>query len=221
LFYRLRPGARVSESFLTRQYDVRQAAVRSALPRIVQEGLIVKSDERGTCVAPLTLKDVCEIYEMRFLLEPRAAELAAKNGLSSEQLQLLRRVSRTRYEVNSHAQIVQFLRAHRDFNLTVAAAAGNLRLTSTIAHLQDLTLRILYIGSRSLNFSEWFQRTHHEIVDVLAAGDGARARELWTTDLQYGQRIVSDAIVNLPELSEINLGDVYLDAGSATTRTSA
>jgi DNA-binding GntR family transcriptional regulator len=221
LFFRLRPGARASESFLTQQYDLRQAAVRSALPRLIQEGLIIRTDERAAFVAPLTLKDVREIYEMRLLLEPRAAELAAANGLSATQIQLLRRVSQARYDLSNDAEVVQFLRANRDFNLTMTAASGNSRLTATIAHLQDLTLRILYVGSRSVNFSDWFQRTHDEVIDVITAGNGERARELWTADLKYAERVISDAIVKLPEVSHINLGDLYLDRASGTTRLPA
>ena len=46
-------------------------------------------------------------------------------------------------------------------------ACGNARLTEAIAHLQDLTLRILYVGIRSLNVSQWFQETHLQIVDAI------------------------------------------------------
>ena len=205
LFYQLAPGTRVSEASLTSRYGLRQAAVRSALLRLVQEGLVDKSDERSPRVAPLTLKDVRDIYGMRLLLEPRAAELAATTGLPAADLDRLRTISQCRYELASHTDLVAFLNANRQFNLLVAGASGNARLVASITHLQDLTLRILYVGIRSLNVSEWFQTTHLQIVDAIAARDAARATELWNVDLKYAERLISDALMNLPELAGVNL----------------
>jgi DNA-binding GntR family transcriptional regulator len=206
LFYQLPPGSRVSEASLTKRFNLRQAAVRSALLRLMQEGLVEKADERSLRVAPLTLKDVQDIYGLRMILEPRAAELAAGIGLAAGDLDRLRRISLSSYEVTSHAQLVEFLSANRDFNLTIASASGNSRLVAAVTSLQDLTLRVLYVGIRSLNVSDWFQSVHSQIVDALVARDGALVSELWITDLRYGARIISDALMTLPEVSGVNLG---------------
>jgi DNA-binding GntR family transcriptional regulator len=216
LFYQLPPGSRVSEASLTQRFNLRQAAVRSALQRLMQEGLVDKADERSLRIAPLTLKDVQDIYALRIILEPRAAELAAAAGLAASvvvgasALERLRRISQSSYELTSHAQLVEFLSANRDFNLTIASAAGNSRLLAAITGLQDLTLRVLYLGIRSLNVSAWFQSVHSQIVDALAARDGALVSKLWITDLSYGVRIISDALMTLPEVSSVNLGGVAL-----------
>ena len=210
LFYRLPPGSRVSEALLTARFNLRQAAVRSALVRLVQEGLVDKTDERSPRVAALTLKDVRDIYGLRMLLEPRAAELAAGAGVAPRDLARLRQISQSRYELTSHDELVAFLRANREFNLLIASYSGNARLAAAITQLQDLTLRVLYVGIRSLNVSEWFQTTHTQIVDAVEAGDGARAAQLWSTDLKYGERLISDALVTLPELSGVNLGGASL-----------
>ena len=210
LFYQLPPGTRVSEASLTSRYGLRQAAVRSALLRLVQEGLVDKSDERSPRVAPLTLRDVRDVYALRILLEPRAVELATTAGFAAADLERLRSISQARYELASHDELVDFLNANRAFNLLVAGASGNARLAATITQLQDLTLRILYVGIRSLNVSEWFQTTHLQIVDAIAAHDAARAAELWSIDLKYGERLISDALMTLPELSGVNLAGASL-----------
>jgi len=210
LFYQLPPGSRISEASLTQRFSLRQAAVRSALQRLMQEGLIEKADERNLRVAPLTLKDVQDIYALRIIVEPKAAELAAAAGLAAPALERLRSISHSSYELTSHAQVVEVLSANREFNLIIASASGNLRLLAAITGLQDLTLRVLYLGIRSLNVSEWFQSMHSQIVDAIAARDGALASRLWITDLTYGVRIISDALVTLPEVSRVNLGSVAL-----------
>lgn len=215
LFFQLAPGSRVSESLLTRRYGIGQAAVRSALLRLIQEGLVDKSDERSPRVAPLTLRDVRDIYGLRILLEPRAAEMAAAAGFSDAELERLGAISRCRYELASHEELVAFLSANREFNLLVASRAGNARLVATITQLQDLTLRVLYVGLRSMNISEWFQTTHRDIVDALASRDAARAAELWAVDVKYGERVISDALLNLPELAGVNLDGASLALSTA------
>jgi DNA-binding GntR family transcriptional regulator len=218
LFYQLPPGSRVSEAYLTARFNLRQAAVRSALLRLVQEGLIDRTDERSPRIAPLTLKDVRDIYGLRVLLEPRAAELAAGFGIAKTVCERLREISQSRYELTSHGQLVEFLRANREFNMRVASASGNARLAGTIAHLQDLTLRVLYVGIRSLNVSQWFQSTHLKIVEALESRDGKSAAELWTTDLRYGERLISDALMTLPEVSQVNLAGASLARPYALTK---
>lgn len=71
------------------------------------------------------------------------------------------------------------------------------------------------MGIRSLNVSEWFQKTHLQIVEALANRDGATAAKLWVTDLRYGERLISDALVTLPELNQVNLTGVSLQRGPA------
>jgi DNA-binding GntR family transcriptional regulator len=212
LFFQLAPGSRISESSLTERFALRLAAVRTALVRLGQEGLVEKTDERTARVAPLTLKDVRDVYGLRLMLEPKAAELAAQAGVPAADLQRLRRLAESRYEITSHRELVEFLNANREFNLLVATHSGNARLTAVLTHLQDLTLRILYVGIRSLNVSEWFHTTHVQIAEAIAARQGALAAQLWETDLRYGERLISDALLTLPELSRVNLAGVSLES---------
>jgi DNA-binding GntR family transcriptional regulator len=211
LFFQLAPGSRISEASLTERFSLRLAAVRSALVRLAQEGLVEKTDERTARVAPLTLKDVRDVYGLRIMLEPRAAELAAQAGVSAAALQRLRKLAESRYEFTNHRELVDFLKANREFNLLVATSCGNARLAAVLTHLQDLTLRILYVGIRSLNVSEWFHTTHVQIAEAIGQHDGARAAQLWETDLRYGERLISEALLTLPELSRVNLAGTSLE----------
>src|SRR5919202_1090980 len=73
----LEPGAGVSEAQLVEGFGFSKAAVRAALARLRAEGLVVAEARRGHVIAPLTMRDVLEIYELRLQLEPPAAESAA------------------------------------------------------------------------------------------------------------------------------------------------
>ena len=74
----LPPGTAVSEQRLGERFNLSKAAVRAALARLRAEGLVLGEPRRGHVVAPLTLRDVDEIYALRLLLEPPAAAVAAE-----------------------------------------------------------------------------------------------------------------------------------------------
>ena len=61
----LPPSAPVSEAHLGDRFGLSKAAVRAALARLRAEGLVLAEPRRGHVIAPLTLRDVREIYDLR------------------------------------------------------------------------------------------------------------------------------------------------------------
>jgi hypothetical protein len=71
------PGSEISEAQLCAQYKLGKAPVRMALSRLAHDGLVRAIPRRGYMVTPVTLKDIQDVFELRLLLEPPAARLAA------------------------------------------------------------------------------------------------------------------------------------------------
>jgi GntR family transcriptional regulator, rspAB operon transcriptional repressor len=210
LTFRLRPGEKISERLLAARYSLGMAAVRAALPRLVQEGFVEKSAERGTMVAPLTLRGVRDLYQMRYLLEPEAAALAAQRGVEGvhlERLDRLRRVCETRWADENEA-LTRVLLANRDFNSSIAESTGNALLARTVAHLQNLSLRVLFLGTPPREAPRFWSTGPAKIRDAIVAGDAALARELYRADLAAGERWATRVIMALPEIENINLAQL-------------
>lgn len=205
LTFGLKPGERTSERSLAERYQLGVGPIRAALPRLVQEGLIERSGERGTAVAPLTLRTIRETYQMRFLLEPAAAELAATLGMDSARLDRLREACEAEWPSEEKAKIVHVLLANRDFNIAIAEATGNALLARSIAHLQNLSLRILFLGSTRDNVTNFWGEGPGKIRDAIVARNGPLARELYAADLAEGERWSMQAIMGAPDLENINL----------------
>jgi DNA-binding GntR family transcriptional regulator len=208
LTFRLKPGQKTSERLLATRYGLGMAPIRAALPRLVQEGLVEKTAERGTFIAPLTLRDVRETYQMRYLLEPAAAELAADRGMDPARLDRLKKVCESEWAPDEDNAIIHILLANRDFNLAIAEASGNALLTKTIRHLQNLSLRILFLATTQRDAANFWGTGPGKIRDAIVARDGARARELYAADLAEGERWALRVIMALPELESINLADL-------------
>lgn len=72
---RLPAGHRLRQDALARRFGVSRLPIRDALKALHAEGLIAVSRE-GATVGHLPLKDLEDVYEMRFLLEPLNAQIA-------------------------------------------------------------------------------------------------------------------------------------------------
>ena len=92
----LAPGAAVSEAQLVGGFGFSKAAVRAGLARLRADGLVVAEPRRGHVIAPVTMRDVLEIYDLRLALEPAAAEAAAGNVEARELKRLRALVDRTK-----------------------------------------------------------------------------------------------------------------------------
>jgi DNA-binding GntR family transcriptional regulator len=176
----------------------------------VQEGFVEKSLERGTMISPLTLRGVRELYQMRYLLEPEAARLAAERGMDVahiERLDQLRQVCEARWADENEA-LTQVLLANRDFNSAIADATGNALLARTIGHLQNLSLRVLFLGTPPEEAARFWSTGPVKIRDAIVARDGELARELYRADLAAGERWATRVIMALPEIENINLAQL-------------
>ena len=75
----LSPGQVVSERELARRYEVSKTPIREALTQVCHDGLMQRLPGRGYMVAPITTKDIRELFDLRLILEVAAAEQAARH----------------------------------------------------------------------------------------------------------------------------------------------
>jgi DNA-binding GntR family transcriptional regulator len=175
----LEPGAVVSEAQLVDTFGFSKAAVRAALARLRTEGLLVAQPRRGHVVAPLTMRDVLEIYDLRLLLEPAAAEAAA-GRIERDELARLKALVDPKVDVDDPASLERFMSANREVHLAIAEAAGNHRTAQIVEGLLDDSERARLVALQA-GAASGGVRARAELTDVLAAlesGDGKRAAKL-------------------------------------------
>lgn len=71
-------GERLREEDLAARYGVSRTPVRTALQQLANDGFVVMTPHAGALVRGYDLREMHEIFEVRALLEPRAARLAAR-----------------------------------------------------------------------------------------------------------------------------------------------
>lgn len=198
---RLAPGTQVSEAVLAETYRCGKAPVRAALARLRQEGWVSAQARKGTIIAPITLQDVHELYELRALLEPAAAGLAA-GRVNATELTRLRRLAENRYVAGNAKSTLTFLNANREFHLAIANATRNGLLTRALAELLDRMTRVMLLGLAQRDRTRELRHDHRALVAALARGDAPAAENLARKEIEDSRRMVLDALLSSPALRE-------------------
>ncbi|WP_245284171.1 GntR family transcriptional regulator [Bradyrhizobium sp. Cp5.3] len=77
---RLLPGQELHIAGLAKQFSVSLAAVREGLSRLVADGLVQASDQRGFRVSPVSLADLADVTQMRIDIEGLALRRSIERG---------------------------------------------------------------------------------------------------------------------------------------------
>lgn len=139
--HEIAPGARVGIEALARTLDVSPTPVREALARLEADGLVTKRSLAGyRATALLDRAGLEELFEMRLLLECRAAYFAARHAGDGhlDRLEQLQEEMRYRPESGDrYAAYREFAALDQRFHDTIAAAGGRRLLADAVERLHS------------------------------------------------------------------------------------
>ena len=179
-------GQRLREDDLATMIGVSRTPIREALRSLVAEGLLRYERNRGVSVESWTLKDLEEVYELRAILEPHAASLAAKSGeLDINNLAQLAdemddAVAQRRPDVALITEI------NNRFHNTIAIGSANQRLQMVLNSIVQVpTVRRTF----ALYSPDDLKRSaahHREIYEALRTGDPVWAESVMRAHMRLG-----------------------------------
>lgn len=198
------PGQRLSAEALAERYQVSPTPVREALARLAGDSLVTYLPQRGVRVAPLTLREAEEIYEIRGLIEPLAIERSVQSMDEGARSELKTRydlmLERARGDIrNLDAEAYgEYEEAHTSFHHATLSHCGSswlLRLTTLLSYH---SLRYRYASIQLRDRHEHIADEHAAILAACLAGDAdgassAHHRHLEETRLALGRLLSSDA----------------------------
>jgi DNA-binding GntR family transcriptional regulator len=184
--HEIQPGARVGIEALARTLEVSPTPVREALARLESDGLVTKRSLAGyRATELLTPQGLEELFEMRLLLEPTAAGLAAVNA-NDDQLDTIESlVEEMRDRPGSggkYAVYREFAAGDQRFHDTIARAAGRPLLADAVSRLHS-HLHIFRLssipGATAVTLAE-----HDRVLRAVLRRSPERAAEAMTEHLQ-------------------------------------
>lgn len=166
----LTPGESISELQFVERFQVSKTPIREALTALQKDGLVHYIPNRGFTVAPISIRDVQEIFEAREFFETTLFRLAMAN-MSEASVAVLDGFSKVAYDVNSNHAVDVLMQANENFHIEIARLAGNSRLLEYYRSLLDEAQRLIYLDFKNSNISRVWQTSHHEIMDAIHTRD--------------------------------------------------
>jgi DNA-binding GntR family transcriptional regulator len=176
------PNARLVESDLSTAYEMSRGAVRTALIRLEQEGLVVREPHKGARVRQVSDEEAVEILQARAVLEGLAVRLTAQRIDDAGATRLHAYLARQR-ELLELGDLLGASDANADLHAALLELSGHSTALRLIRALNSQTVRYQYrtilIPGRSAASVE----EHATIVRAVVAGDANAAEEAMRTHL--------------------------------------
>jgi DNA-binding GntR family transcriptional regulator len=189
-------GSRLIQGPLSEEIGTSRIPVRDALKRLESDGL-VRCDETGRySVVQFSTEDAEEVYAIRRRLEPFAVELAAR-AMTSEAMGEIKSLFNELNKAARRRRLEKYIEINTSFHMAIYEASGMVRLVRIIRGLYSgvPSLTPIVLEGRIVRSQE----EHAEIVDRLAARDGAGAAramdrhiENALAELQKSKRVTSE-----------------------------
>ncbi len=205
---RYAPGTQLKEEYLAEIMGVSRTPVRAALQRLVGDQLLRSEANRGVFVAEWTGRDIQDVFELRLLLEPHAAGLAALHANEHQIEGLEKHTDR----MEAHTQpsfrdnLPQIQEENHSFHNLILEASGSPRLKGFAS---SLTAMPMVIGTFYFYNETDMQHSiqhHREIIAAIRARDRICAEEIMRVHLRVTNRIFmqnrGDLASAITEISE-------------------
>ncbi|GAA5164963.1 MULTISPECIES: GntR family transcriptional regulator [Amycolatopsis] len=161
-------GAFISEQDVAEQVGVSRTPVREALLQLAAEDLVQLVPNRGAYVAPLSGRDLRELFELRGMMERFAAHKIITFRRPAPVDEMREVIKQQRATTADH----EFITLDHHFHSLMVDAAGNAMLSKAYANLRARQIRAGLIAlSRSADRQHKVLSEHDAIVRALAGYD--------------------------------------------------
>lgn len=189
----LKPDDRLIEVELCADLGVSRTPIREALNRLANENLVLASPFRGYTVAPLTARSFHDLCEVRSMIEPAVAALAAERA-TPEDVARLFELSKLTYTPGDHKSYRSYLLANSRFHLEIARCARNSQLESLVVTVLDRHQRPCFLGLDVGIDAEESTQEHVKVVEAISKRDTAQAQKLMARHIGGGERRILAAL---------------------------
>jgi DNA-binding GntR family transcriptional regulator len=181
----IQPASTLNQEALAATLGLSITPLREALRRLESEGLVRLEAHRTMTIAPLTRRELHELYAVRLQLDPFAAALTAREA-SDETLTEIERLARKRVERNPRA----LLQHNRSFHHAIYSSSGNLVLIGVLDQLWNRTDRYRLIVLQNRIQERAAEEEHREIAAALVGRDARRVGDLVNRHVEKTQRLI-------------------------------
>ncbi|KQV70357.1 GntR family transcriptional regulator [Rhizobium sp. Root1220] len=198
---RYAPGSRLTEMQLSEMLGISRGTVRSALQKLLTEGLVAQRPYAAWEVTGFSAKDVWELYTLRAALEGLAAELVAdaiaRKTLDPKPIVEAFDALRTACEKfdTKQADTADFA-----FHKVIVASCGHRRLLTQYERVDAQIQMLIVVGNEVPDAVTRLVAEHQPLLDVLLSGQPSLAGSVFRANVAAaGQDAVARWPVDHPD----------------------
>lgn len=198
---RYQPGELIFEKDIVDELKVSRTPVREALNILNGEGLLKIIPKKGIQIAPLSIKKMKQVYEIRKLLEPLAISQAIRY-IKAVDIEYLDKLDKTLGSSVDSENVTNIFKYGMDIHLYIAKLSGNETLFNILKLLREESYRgYVHYLKQYLNSCTEAERKavedriinmHNKIVEAIKAGNEKEAIESIIIDLDTMNQFIID-----------------------------
>ena len=196
------PGEKLDQDLIAKELEVSRTPVREALKRLESEGFIKVRPHYGAFIAEVSRQDICEVYEIRTLLESEVIRQVTPLIPDSVLDELERSLTETQVQFDAGDSAKHF-ESDVYFHDTIASFVENKLLKEV---LDGLTNRISVVrrfaqSNPGPHLTESFKE-HRAIFEAIRRCDPEKAAELMRLHLE-------ESSLRIQELAEQGANNIW------------
>ena len=176
------PNERLIEEDLVRRFKANRGAVRLALARLEQEGLVVREPNRGARVRLVAGKEAVEIMEARAMLEALVARHAAIK-LTQQDLRNLHAILRALKSLIAEGDMIGYSGANMRLHTAIVDIADHATAARLLLGLRAQSVIFQYRQTLQPGRVEELMHEHEALVQALASRDPDAAEKAMRSHL--------------------------------------
>ncbi|WP_028560291.1 GntR family transcriptional regulator [Paenibacillus pinihumi] len=146
----LHPGEVISENRIASDFGTSRSPVREALRALAGEGLI-RLERMGAVVLGLSVQDMEELYDVRYLIESFVQQRLAGTGEAQDHLLVRLEQLIDRMELAArHADAVEFAYQDFVFHDTLVESAGHTRMQHLWNSIRELVRTVMLVTTEAV-----------------------------------------------------------------------
>ena len=163
----LEPGQAVNEESLAAMLGVSRTPLREAIQRLENEDFLVRQPNGRLKVAPLSLKEVEEIFQIRSMLEGHIARSAARNATDKDiqKLTVMMTHIKQSFQLGEKQDFVSYGFEFHDY---LSEISGLMTFEKVLNQLRDHSLRYCRYVSLHGDWNTQADEEHNDILQMIA-----------------------------------------------------
>jgi DNA-binding GntR family transcriptional regulator len=171
------PGQRIAYRDLAERLQLSPTPIIQALKWLELQGFVLHEPNRGYSMAPFSLREMEELYELRELIEPSLVPAVIQH-IDKKGLQELKAALEAHLSAEREFYLKERLFKNREFHMTLASLSGKatqIRILQNVFEMLFLKYGGNYFPVASLSSTD---QAHQEIYDAVALRSLERAQTI-------------------------------------------